>query len=969
MSRLIQNWRNLSLMLLVALLASAICTPALAQTQYDSLCASCHGLPPGTGRFPLNPDNFATTAELASFIDAQMPPTDPSMCSTACAQAIAEFLKPTNRPPVANASNSSPLTGKAPLIVNFNGSASTDDKGIVSYAWSFGDGTTGNGVTTAHTYAIVGTYNASLKVTDAEGLQNSTPVTVTVATSHKAPVANASRSTNLTGIAPLTSHFDASLSTCDGGCIYYGWTFDGNITVDGMIIDHTFTTVGAHSVKLTVVDAGGFLAPDSASSITFTVNVSASSNPPVANASKSPNLKGAIPFTAQFDASLSTCANTCGSYTWNFGDGSTTTLVDPTATHTYTAVGAYTVTLTVTDAGNGKKSSTTVQVKTVPAESLVSYVSACQSQLGFQNISIPNIDCYDGDLFATSADFNKNGSVNDYMGYRKITDQVDLAFACRWLFGSKDDRRNPISVEMLLHNRQSGNTCFFSAKGFVSGDTNPVSSIITSPTSSAASSFWDSPAGVDGHIRCVGCHVSGPYIATPTIAPFLAKYGLLNNGHDTLHNVTTTNLTAPVKYHAISGTVNGVPGAFSLWDGLKQSYLDPVESTCSQGCHMVGTRSPQGDVGQIQRGFTTILTNPANELLEINHANAMPPDSDGSDYRWINLDTPGDGAETESFAAAKSASTTLVPKLLNNCAAPGLIEAHAVGSNYTFIATPTSNFALLPDKLSAFNLKDGLVCLHSDQESGRQCQDYMVRYECTAPNGNKTWTDWYNTDSPNFDGDHEGRNRAANLCLSPAGSTVTAIEAGVTLNNGWTYTAYGPNDRLARFSPYGLTCNNPDQPDGLCSNYVVRYSNCGAVPTASTARLTNAWSNMQLTATATPNNSETRAQPANSGWTSQNWTIEPVPNTGYVRLKNVWAGRYLNVQSNAENASILIYDLVADWTSEQWLIEPVSGSSDVRLRNVWTGRYLTITDTSNFSAVRAQTLNRTWASQRWRIQY
>lgn len=44
-----------------------------------------------------------------------------------------------------------------------------------------------------------------------------------------------------------------------------------------------------------------------------------------------------------------------------------------------------------------------------------------------------------------------------------------------------------------------------------------------------------------------------------------------------------------------------------------------------------------------------------------------------------------------------------------------------------------------------------------------------------------------------------------------AGSTATAIQAGTTLSNGWTYTSYGPNDRLARFSSYGLTCNNADQ--------------------------------------------------------------------------------------------------------------------------------------------------------------
>ena len=40
---------------------------------------------------------------------------------------------------------------------------------IASYEWDFGDGTTGSGVTTSHTYAQAGTYQVTLNVSDAEG--------------------------------------------------------------------------------------------------------------------------------------------------------------------------------------------------------------------------------------------------------------------------------------------------------------------------------------------------------------------------------------------------------------------------------------------------------------------------------------------------------------------------------------------------------------------------------------------------------------------------------------------------------------------------------------------------------------------------------------------------------------------------------------------------------------------------------
>ena len=971
MSTLTRNWRTACFTLLLGFIISAISMSARADaaSDYTTLgCAGCHGTPPGTGTFPIDLSKYPTNSDLATYIEANMPQGNAGLCVGTCAQDMAAYLRPANNVPVANASNSYPLSGSAPLTVTFDGGASTDDSGLIaSYVWDFDDGSTGSGVTITHQYINVGTYYPTLTVTDSEGLTDDDTLTVTVSTAQNPPVADASRSSNLSGIAPLTAHLDGSLSTCDGGCAEYQWFIDdGGSGLDGVIIDHTFKVPGPHTVKLEVTDSSG--PPPMWDDTTLTIFVTASSSPPVADASKSPNVKGAVPLEAQFDASLSDCDNTCGSYTWDFGDGTSATGTDATTSHSYSAVGTYNVTLTVTDLGNGKQDTDTLQVTVVPAESLTGYVQACRNQLNFQNVNIPDLDCYNGDLFATSSDFNKNGSVNDYMGYRKVTDQVDLAFACRWLFGDKTNRLNPISVEMLLHNRENGNTCFFSAKGFVSGDTNQISSIITSPTSPAAASFWDAPASVDANIRCVGCHISGPYIATPTIAPFLAKYGLLNNRHDTLSNVTTANTNVPVKYHAISGRVNGVPGAFSLWDSLKQSYIDPDQSSCSEGCHMIGTLSPQHDVGQVQRGFTTILTSPVHELLEINHANVMPPDSDGNPYRWINLDTPGDGVETENFADAKNASTTLVPKLLENCDVPSVMEAHVVGTNHEFIVTQPSRFAFLPDRLSVFNLKDGLVCLNSDQEPGDQCEDYRVRYECTAPDGEKTMTDWYNTDSPNSDGDHEERYKHANLCTSPAGSKVTAIEAAVTLSNGWTYSSYGPNDRLESFSPYGLTCNNADQPDGQCSNYVVYYSSCGPAPSAYTARLSNAWSGRLLTATTQQNDAETRAQPANSYWSSQDWAIEPVPNTGYVRLRNMWTGRYLNVQSDNESAKVVNYDLVPEWTSQQWVIETISGSSDVRLRNVWTGRYLTITDTSDYAAVLSQSLNTGWASQRWHVQ-
>ena len=227
-------------------------------------------------------------------------------------------------------------------------------KNAKTYIWSFGDGspdTITTGYKIVHTYNNIGTYLVRLIAIDSSTCNIADTAYLHIsARNDKAPVSFVSIKQlpceallyqfNNTSTSPPGKPFTANSFIWDFG--------DGTTTVSNApTLTHSYATAGTYNVRLLLVDTNYCNFPDSAVQL---LSVS-----PLVKAQFITPAAGCVPYTAQFDNTSLAGEQ----FLWDFGDGTTSTEVNPS--HLYPNIGTYAISLIAIDTNTCNKIDSTKQ--------------------------------------------------------------------------------------------------------------------------------------------------------------------------------------------------------------------------------------------------------------------------------------------------------------------------------------------------------------------------------------------------------------------------------------------------------------------------------------------------------------------------------------------------------------------------------------------------------------------------------
>lgn len=275
---------------------------------------------------------------------------------------------------------------------------------VTAWNWNFGDGNISTVQNPTHTYALPGSYSVQLIATNAN---NETDTSTSMITVYPNPEAGFTVS-DVNGCAPFCVTFTDTSSISSGSISSYAWDFRNGVTSTTANPTICYPVAGNYDIKLIITSADGCTDTLEKSDL---VTVYAPGTAAFSYSSNGP----AVTFT-----NASTGGSGSISYSWNFGDNTSST--DENPVHTYLFDGTYTACLMITDTAGC--SDTTCQQITV--------IGTALDDLGVNKVRIYPNPSVDGMIYlatsASDASF-KSITVTNIIGAKISEIQVSAAAA------------------------------------------------------------------------------------------------------------------------------------------------------------------------------------------------------------------------------------------------------------------------------------------------------------------------------------------------------------------------------------------------------------------------------------------------------------------------------------------------------------------------------------------------------------
>ena len=273
--------------------------------------------------------------------------------------------------PITDFTNSS---GCVNSVINFTDKSTVIASSIISWEWSFGDNSTSTLQNPTHIYSTNGSYTVTLTTTTNLGCTSTLTRTLII---NSKPIVQFNTVT-VSGCTPLNVVFGDISSTATGST--YNWSFGDNSISNVKSPTHIYTMNGSFTVKEVVIAPGG--CSDSLIKTAY-INVLSAITPSFTEANRCSNLS-----TLFKDNSVIT-AGTITTWNWDFGNGSSSSIQNPS--FVYISPGKYTVKLTATsDQGCSNSFSKEVVIDAKPIVNFkVNQLAGCVPEtIIFSNLSI-----------------------------------------------------------------------------------------------------------------------------------------------------------------------------------------------------------------------------------------------------------------------------------------------------------------------------------------------------------------------------------------------------------------------------------------------------------------------------------------------------------------------------------------------------------------------------------------------------